>query len=126
MTSFLVSTVLVERLGWVLVHSLWQFAVVAIIALLVERALQRTSPAVLYGFLLLAFATMAALPVATWFVLPADAPQALSAVGESEIAVGTLPPASIAARKSVAPAEIPTVSVPRSVEGPVQRGAPQP
>jgi len=35
----------VERTGWVLVHSLWQFAVVAILAVMLQWALRRRSAA---------------------------------------------------------------------------------
>ena len=36
---------MVERLGWVLVHSLWQFALVALVAGTVVRAMRRYSAA---------------------------------------------------------------------------------
>ena len=35
-----ISEIVVERLGWVLLHSLWQFALVALIAGITARAMR--------------------------------------------------------------------------------------
>lgn len=56
-----------ERIGWVLVHSLWQFAVVALLAVVLQRALWRRSAAARYWALLAAMIVMVAVPAATWF-----------------------------------------------------------
>ncbi len=64
---------LVERLGWVLVHSLWQFALVALLAGVIARAMRRSSSAARYGALVVAMAVMIVVPLATWFVLPSNA-----------------------------------------------------
>ncbi len=45
MLDFLTQSTWVDRFGWVLVHSLWQFALVALAALVLHRALQRCSAA---------------------------------------------------------------------------------
>ena len=67
---------IVERLGWLLVHSVWQFALIALAALLLERVMQRSSAAARYWVLLAALGTMLAAPVVTWFALPQENPPA--------------------------------------------------
>ena len=57
---------LIERLGWVLVHSWWQFAAVAAVAGVVVRLLRRSSAAARYGVLVGVMGLMVAGPVATW------------------------------------------------------------
>jgi len=77
MLEFLMRSTWVERMGWVLVHSLWQFALAAFIAVMLQRALQRRSATTRYAALLTAMALMVASPVATWLSLWfADAPTA--------------------------------------------------
>jgi WD40 repeat protein/beta-lactamase regulating signal transducer with metallopeptidase domain len=57
---------IIERLGWVLVHSVWQFALVALCAGLLSCALRRKSASLRYSVLVVAlFATLAG-PVITW------------------------------------------------------------
>ena len=46
----------IERLGWVLLHSLWQFAVVGVLAGITVLALRRRSAASRYGVLVAALA----------------------------------------------------------------------
>src|SRR5688572_21279712 len=64
----------IERLGWVLVHSLWQFALVALLAGMFVRAMRRNSAATRYGVLVVAMALSVAAPIATWMLSPSDAP----------------------------------------------------
>ncbi len=71
MTPFPIPATVVERLGWVLLHSLWQFTLVALLAFLVIRSLQRCSANVRYWSLLLLLSAMLISPVATFFALPA-------------------------------------------------------
>lgn len=59
----------IESLGWVLIHSLWQFALVAIVALLATAAARTWSAERRYQLLLAIFGVMVAMPVATWFLL---------------------------------------------------------
>lgn len=73
MNMFLVPANFVERLGWVLVHSTWQFALIALVALLLAQTARRCSAASRYWLLLLAFAAMAASPAVTLLVMPGDA-----------------------------------------------------
>lgn len=65
---------LVERLGWVLVHSLWQFALVALLAGVIVRTMRRSSAATRYGVLAVAMAVSVAAPVETWMLQPNNAP----------------------------------------------------
>ncbi len=67
MLEFLMQSIGAERIGWVLVHSLWQFALVALLAVLLQRALQRRSAITRYRALLVAVFLLVAVPVATWF-----------------------------------------------------------
>lgn len=60
----------VDRLGWVLVHSLWEFALVAFLAGLTVRAMRRCSAAARYVVLAGALAGAVVAPVVTWVVLP--------------------------------------------------------
>jgi hypothetical protein len=63
----------IERLGWVLVHSLWQLAAAAMLAGVVVRTMRRNSAAARYTLLVFAMALAAAAPVATGIFLPDDA-----------------------------------------------------
>jgi beta-lactamase regulating signal transducer with metallopeptidase domain len=82
MLEFLRQSTCVERIGWVLVHSLWQFAVVALLAIVLRRALQRFSATIRYGALLAAMSAMVIVPVATWFSSwSADAPEVGTKLG---------------------------------------------
>jgi WD40 repeat protein/beta-lactamase regulating signal transducer with metallopeptidase domain/uncharacterized GH25 family protein/glutathione peroxidase-family protein len=56
-----------DRVGWVLVHSLWQFALAALLAIVLQRALRRRSATTRYAALLGVMAVMVAAPAATWF-----------------------------------------------------------
>lgn len=75
----------VERLGWVLLHSVWQFAVIALVAGVVAAMLRARSAAARYTVLVGAMALMAVAPVVTWCSLP-------SAVVPNMVAVATVPP----------------------------------
>src|SRR4051794_33960095 len=82
-TAWPISESVVERLGWVLVHSLWQFALVALLAGAVTRALRQHSAATRYGVLLVAMAVSLTAPVATWMLQPDHAPDRPASRGES-------------------------------------------
>ena len=120
----------IERLGWVLVHSLWQFALLAIVAFVFQRALRRTSASVRYVVLLAQLGLVVAGPLVTWSQLPAPpqlmairsdpvpepavrpAPAAQHAVPEALVspsAVTVSPPVAIA---STAPAFVTTAPLP--------------
>lgn len=59
----------IERLGWVLVHSFWQFAAVALLAGLTVRAMRKCSATTRYGVLVVAMAVSVAAPMATWMLV---------------------------------------------------------
>jgi uncharacterized membrane protein YjjB (DUF3815 family) len=59
------NSLLIERLGWVLVHSWWQFAAVAVVASALGRLLKCRSSAVRYGMLVGAMGLMTAGPDVT-------------------------------------------------------------
>ena len=67
MLKFLAEWSWANQVGWVLVHSLWQFTLVAILALVLQWTLQRRSAATRYAALLASMMLMVAMPVATWF-----------------------------------------------------------
>ncbi len=61
---------IVDRLGWVLVHSFWQFAFLAFVAMLLQHAMRRGSATLRYATGVGAFGLMFLSVVATWFWLP--------------------------------------------------------
>jgi beta-lactamase regulating signal transducer with metallopeptidase domain len=69
MLEFLRHSIAAERIGWTLVHSLWQFVLIALVAFALHRALQRLPATVRYWALLAAMVVMVAVPVATWLSL---------------------------------------------------------
>src|SRR5437588_8933960 len=72
MTPIYLSDTFIERLGWVLLHSVWLFALIALVVMVLERAMRRISSGARYGVFLLALAGMTLAPAATWLVLPGD------------------------------------------------------
>lgn len=69
MSSFPTSSVIVEQLGWVLLHSLWQFAVIVILAHLTMRLLNRQSATARYAVLTAAMTFTVLMPAFTWLLL---------------------------------------------------------
>ena len=63
-----VSAVIVERLGWVLVHSLWPVTLLALLATGLVRAMQRKSAATRYGLLVVSLAISVCMPITTWLL----------------------------------------------------------
>lgn len=63
-----VSEAMIERLGWVLVHSLWQFTVVALFAAVVMRVMRRNSAEARCGFLIGLLVLSMVFPVVTWML----------------------------------------------------------
>jgi hypothetical protein len=72
----------VERLGWVLVHSLWQFAAVAAVVATALWLARRSAPAVRHGLLLGGLVAFVALPVATWCLVDLSPAAALANAAE--------------------------------------------
>jgi len=63
-----------QRLGWTLVHFLWQGATIAALLWIALRVSSRRGPQVRYALACLALVLMAAAPVVTFFVLQPPAP----------------------------------------------------
>ena len=91
---------LVERIGWGLVHSAWQLAVVGVLSWLAASAQRRSAASRRYTILLCGLITMLVLPVFTAMVLrdeiPKEAVSSTSLLEESqahgiEFATGDLP-----------------------------------
>jgi len=61
---------LVEQLGWVLVHSVWELALIALVTLVLARVMRRASARARYAMLLVALAAMTLSPLATLLALP--------------------------------------------------------
>ena len=73
MLGFLMQSSWADQIGWMLVHSLWQFALVALLAFVVQLALQRRSAIARYRALLAAMFVMVAVPITTcWLLWSAD------------------------------------------------------
>ena len=64
---------LVEQIGWLLVHSVWQFTLIALVVMALLRTLRRTNSAVRYGLCLTALLAVMTAPALTWTVLPSTA-----------------------------------------------------
>ena len=92
MLNVLTQSPWVERTGWVLIHSLWQFALVALLAVAVQWALRRRSAATRYGVLLAAMSIVVALPAATWFAIGSGEKPLAVAPARAEDETGVLPP----------------------------------
>ena len=96
----------IERLGWVLIHSIWQFGLIALVAAIGVRFMNRRTAASRYIFLVAAMAVAIAAPIATWIIQPVNssaenAPRVelLRQIHADDLApvdipiLGTLPPA---------------------------------
>lgn len=81
------SETIVERLGWVLVHSLWQFAVLGLIAAIILRLLRDSSSNARHGLLVLILAAAVVAPVATWLIQPVHRLQVREPVDAGEHSV---------------------------------------
>ena len=66
---------LVSRLGWLLVHSLWQFMLIALVAGVAEQLLRKQSAAARYGVLVAAMVLMVLSLLVTLALLQIDPPR---------------------------------------------------
>lgn len=71
----LLSTPIAQRVGWALLHFLWQGTVVALLLAVLLQLLRRRSPQVRWAASCLALAVMAALPAVTACVVSVDRPE---------------------------------------------------
>jgi beta-lactamase regulating signal transducer with metallopeptidase domain len=81
----------IERFGWMLVHSVWQFAIIALAAAVARALTRRHSSSLRYKVMLTLFVVMIVAPLATWMLLP-------QSVSNSRELAASPPPAAIAAR----------------------------
>lgn len=63
---------LVSRLGWTILHSLWEVLAVAVVLALILPALRRRGPRAAYAGCCLALASSMLLPVLTFCLLPSS------------------------------------------------------
>ncbi len=68
----------VERLGWMLVHSLWQLAILAVMAAVLLRLLRNRSARMRYAVAVAMLALMAIGPAATWCFISVEPVQRVS------------------------------------------------
>ncbi len=73
---------LVDRIGWLLIHSLWQFTLIAMAMMVVLRMMRRRTAAVRYTVCLVALAAIVIAPVITWQFLPASLLRQTAVVSE--------------------------------------------
>lgn len=64
----------IDRLGWMLVHSVWQFTLLALAAAVLLWILKKQTAAIRYGGLLLLLSLTIAAPIATWCWLVSESP----------------------------------------------------
>ncbi len=67
-----VSETTIDRLGWVLVHSLWQFTLVALLAAVVMRVMRRSSADARCGVLIGLLVLSIVFPIVTWTLQSAE------------------------------------------------------
>lgn len=68
----LLSAEVVERLGWTLVHTLWQFAGIALLVEWLVRLIPRSSSEMRYGVMVAALMITCVAPIITWGRIPID------------------------------------------------------
>ena len=99
MTPFIDTTaaaLFLEKLGWVLVHSLWQFAAVAAVTAAATAILGRSGPRLRHGVLVCGLMAMAASPVITWSVVEVRPQEQRTAT----VVIGSVPAANSPAPRS--------------------------
>ncbi len=70
--DIITSPVVVECIGWLLVHSSWQFALIVALVFALGRAMRRRSAVARYWMLVTAMLLMVLSPLATWMILPSE------------------------------------------------------
>ena len=73
MLENILSQEVVQKLGWTLLHSLWQGGIVVLLLAVLLRVLQKTSANLRYVISCLGLAVIVLLPVVTFYVVPAPA-----------------------------------------------------
>jgi beta-lactamase regulating signal transducer with metallopeptidase domain/uncharacterized protein YjbI with pentapeptide repeats/Leucine-rich repeat (LRR) protein len=98
---------LVETLGWALVHSVWQLALIAMVAALLTLGMGRCAARTRYAMLVVALAAMTAAPVATLLALRKPEPVVVTANAMN----ATAQPVAVI---------LPAVETPPAVAGPAE------
>ncbi|UCD48681.1 MAG: M48 family metalloprotease [Phycisphaerales bacterium] len=101
----LLSPALVERLGWTLIHFVWQAAAVALLLTLLFRTLHRRSANVRYLVACLALVLIAALPLVTMALVEVSEPAAEAGPGSVPLPALEATPAEV-----IEVAELPAMS----------------
>jgi beta-lactamase regulating signal transducer with metallopeptidase domain/LysM repeat protein len=84
----ILSQEIVHKLGWTLLHSVWQGCVVALLLVVLLRVLRKSSANLRYLIACLGLAVIVLLPVVTFYVVPAPAPTSdLESVSSSPVPV---------------------------------------
>ena len=91
----MVVPVWVERLGWMLVHSLWQLAIVAVRAAVLLRLLRNRSARMRYAVAVAMLALMAIGPAATWCFISVEPVQRVSSSRTDERSAAVQQAASV-------------------------------
>jgi beta-lactamase regulating signal transducer with metallopeptidase domain len=94
----MVVPVWVERLGWMLVHSLWQLAIVAVLAAVLLRSLRNRSARMRYAAAVAMLALMAIGPVVTWCLISVEPVRPVSSSQRLERSVTSRQMASVVQR----------------------------
>ena len=91
--SWLVPPSVVDRLGWLLVYSLWQFALVMVALAVIMRCLRRSTAASRYLICLIALGSLTILPVFTWRSMQGSESKSAEAIttGSSPSPMGAQP-----------------------------------
>ncbi len=76
---------IIELAGWMLVHTAWQFAMLAVVALMIVQRLGQQSSAVRYNILTSILFGMSIMPVVTWYI---TAHWRMSEVHQGELVTG--------------------------------------
>jgi len=101
----------VDQLGWVLVHSLWQFVLLTLGALVLQSVLHRCSAVVRYWALLVIMGAVVLAPVVTWCWLSAESPAVATPVMAEQVDAATIQLAPAGAEREIRET-LPVVSPP--------------
>ena len=74
MLENILSQEVVQKLGWTLLHSLWQGGIVVLLLAVLLRVLRKSSANLRYVISCMGLAVIVLLPVVTFYVVPAPAP----------------------------------------------------
>jgi hypothetical protein len=75
----------VERLGWTLIHTVWQFALIAVVAAVLHWILRHRSARARYLAGVVLLGAMAVAPSVTWFAVDTSQPTAVQAARNAAV-----------------------------------------